>query len=68
MKLTDESIMPYGLHKGKQMKDIPQGWFIFHHDRGWLKGDVKDYAEENVPILRFVKEKRDNATGQNKAV
>lgn len=49
--------MPWGKHQGKPMKDVPHGWFIWQYDRGYLKGDVKKYAEENVPILRFQAEK-----------
>ena len=59
MKLTDESKMPFGRHKGKLMKDVPHGYLIGLNDREQLKGAVREYAEENVPILRFLKEKKE---------
>lgn len=58
MPLTDNDLMPFGKHKNKPMKDVPHGWFIYMHDRNLLSGQVKQYAEENVPILKFVADKK----------
>lgn len=57
-RLTDTDLMPFGKHKGKPMIEVPQGWYIYMHDRGLLSGAVKKYAEENVPILKFVADKK----------
>ena len=55
MKETD--IMPFGKHKGKPLSEVPHSWFIFMYDRGKLTGEIKLFAEENVPILRFQAQK-----------
>lgn len=56
--MTDTDIMPYGKHKGKPMKEVPQGWFLYMYDRKLLKGEILKYAEENVPVLRHQAEKK----------
>ncbi len=50
--MDDNSLMPFGKHKGKKMSEVPHGWFIYLYDRGLLRGDIKTYAETNVPILK----------------
>lgn len=57
MYMNDESIMIFGKHKGKALRDVPHSWFVYMHDRGKLTGQLKAYAEQAVPILRFVAEK-----------
>ncbi len=56
--MNENSIMPFGKHKGKPLKDVPHSWFVYMYDRNKLSGALKQYAEENVPILRFVAEKK----------
>ncbi len=56
--LTGNSIMLFGKHKGKPLSEVPDSWYVYMHDRGKLSGAIKQYAEENVPILRFVAEKK----------
>ena len=53
--MNDNSIMPFGKHKGKKMADVPWGWLIWMYDRKVLSGGVKAYAETTVPILRIQK-------------
>ena len=58
--MNGESILPFGKHKGKSLKDVPNAWFEFMYFKGRLSGQLKAYAEENVPIIRFTKEKEGN--------
>lgn len=52
-KLTDESLMPFGKHKGKMMIDVPASWFLYMYDEMNIsKGNVRDYIEENLEVLR----------------
>lgn len=51
--LNDESIMPFGKHKGNRLDAIPHGWWIWMYDHKKLKGQYKEYAERTVPILRI---------------
>ena len=63
-KLTDESPMPFGKHKGKDMDEVPAGYLLWLYDE--LQGDSKpvakalmDYIEDNRDVLeKEVKEHR----------
>ncbi len=56
--LTDNSRMSFGKYKGKRLGDIPDSYFLFMYDRKKLTAELKAYAEERVPILRYLAEKR----------
>lgn len=56
--MTDQSIMPFGKHKGKTLAEVPHSWFEYMYYRDRLTGELKNYAEENVPIIRFEKQKK----------
>jgi uncharacterized protein (DUF3820 family) len=60
--MNDDTLMPFGKHKGKKLSDVPHGWFIYMNDRHRLSGKLKEYAEETVPILRIQRDmnKRNN--------
>lgn len=58
--MTDQSIMPFGKHKGKTLGEVPHAWFEYMYFRNRLSGELKKYAEENVPIIRFEKEKNNS--------
>ncbi|HUS00690.1 MAG TPA: DUF3820 family protein [Chitinophagaceae bacterium] len=54
MKFNDDSPMPFGKqHKGKPLKDVPREYFIWMLDKGYLKGDLLQWAKENHPILNY---------------
>ena len=61
MKLTDESIMPFGKHKGEALEDVPAKYLL------WLSGEIlqkqessrskfetalSEYVEENYELLK----------------
>jgi uncharacterized protein (DUF3820 family) len=62
--MTGESIMPYGKHKGKRLDEIPDGYWLYMYDRKQLKGKLLKYVEETVPLIRFLKEKKESGTNQ----
>jgi len=54
MKLTDESLMPYGKeHKGKRMDKVPASYLLWVVDQPWAtKWDgVRGYVESNRILL-----------------
>jgi uncharacterized protein (DUF3820 family) len=51
--ITDETIVPFGKHKGKKAGEVPNGYWLYMYDRNKLTGEWKKYAEQQVPILRF---------------
>ncbi len=53
-KFTDESVMPWGMHSGKSMANVPARYLVSLLDSGKLSyGPVFDYVEENLDILRY---------------
>lgn len=57
--ITDTSIMPFGKYKGKALKDAPDGYLLWLYDHKKLKGELKEYVEERIPVLRVMKNKRE---------
>lgn len=60
MALTDESIMPFGKHKGKEMANVPASYLLWIYDEwtlpnprfGFVHQEVKAYIEKNMDVLR----------------
>ena len=50
--MTDESIMPWGVHKGKQMADVPADYLLWLYENNKCSGDVKSYIVENLDVIK----------------
>ena len=51
--LTDDSIMPFGLHKDKKMANVPATYLLYIFEKGWIKDPgVKQYVVDNLDGLR----------------
>lgn len=50
--MTDESIMPFGIHKGKRLIDVPAQYLIWLYDNNKCSGPLKDYIEDNMDALK----------------
>lgn len=57
--LTDESLMPFGKHKGLEMADVPAEDLLFYYEQ-WKTGmwqkrkytkDVMNYVDKNRELL-----------------
>lgn len=47
--LTDESLMPYGQHKGWKMKDVPRHYLRWLADEGKCNKAVRAYiSDKNI--------------------
>lgn len=46
--LHDESIMPFGIHAGEEMANVPECYLIWLHKSGKLTNDVRDYIEDTI--------------------
>lgn len=49
--LTDESIMPWGIHAGKKLADVPAKYLLNLHEQNKLDNPLKKYVTENFSIL-----------------
>lgn len=52
IEYTDESVITFGLHKGKRLIDIPASYLIYLYDNGLTNGPLGDYIKENMDVLR----------------
>lgn len=52
-KLTDNSPMPYGLHKGEPMTTIPAWYLLWLYDNKKTNTQVREYIEDNLDVLRM---------------
>ena len=43
--LTDDTIMWFGIHKGKKLKDIPNNYFKYLIDNNIAFRGIKNYAK-----------------------
>lgn len=50
-KLTDQSPMPFGVHKDKKMEDVPASYLLWLHNQGCRNPDVAAYIEESMSAL-----------------
>lgn len=51
--LFDNSVMPWGIHKGKRMINVPAKYLLFLFDNGKCSDPfVRDYIIENIEVLR----------------
>ena len=53
--LEDDSIMPYGVHKGKTMANVPDNYLIFIYQNNRCSKNVKEYIEDNLDSLGIKK-------------
>jgi len=49
--MNDNSIMPFGMHKGKKLANVPAGYLLWLYNSGKAKGDLAAYIKENMDVL-----------------
>lgn len=60
MKYTDESLMPFGIHKGKQLADVPAYYLLWLHENN-RSGQIATYINENMQVIKAeVKRSKNN--------
>lgn len=52
MKLTDESPMPFGKHKGDKMVNVPASYLMWLYDNNKCNAEVREYIKENLDVLQ----------------
>jgi uncharacterized protein (DUF3820 family) len=51
-KLTDDSLMPWGKHKGMQMANVPADYLLYLYEEDKMSGEVLEYVKDNIEVLR----------------
>ena len=50
--MTDESIMPFGKHKGEKLANVPPSYMMWLHENGNTFGELKAYLLENEDVFK----------------
>ncbi|WP_262246971.1 putative quorum-sensing-regulated virulence factor [Parapedobacter soli] len=50
--MSDASLMPFGIHKGKRLIDVPAKYLIWLYEENKCHGPLKDYIEDNMDALK----------------
>lgn len=50
--ITDESIMPFGKHKGKKMIDVPDEYLLWLLQEGNTYGEMLEYLKDNEEVFK----------------
>jgi len=51
MKATDETIMPFGAHKGKKLANVPANYLIWMYENKRLFPYLEEYVKDNWSVL-----------------
>lgn len=51
--LTDQDIMPYGKHKGKEMANVPAAYLLWLYENDKCTDEVRVYISENIEVLKM---------------
>ena len=65
-KLTDDSIIDFGEHKGQKMANVPAHYLLWMFDQPWCRNDIKVYVTENRDVLTAERAINDNKTFDHK--
>jgi hypothetical protein len=49
--LTDQSLMPFGEHKGKKLANVPASYLLYIRDNFKLFENLKKYIDSNRHVL-----------------
>lgn len=60
---NDESLMPFGIHKGKKMKDVPDSYLWFMYNRindnkipinyNLMEKEFMEYVKDNLEAIKL---------------
>ena len=50
--MTDNSLMPYGKHKGQKMANVPPDYLIWLFENNKCTPEVAKYIAENLDVLK----------------
>lgn len=51
--MNDQTPMPWGIHKGTPIGEVPAHYLLFLYNEGKTSGAVKRYIEENKNTLEM---------------
>lgn len=52
-KLTDNSLMPFGMYREKTMANVPADYLLWFYEKGKGYKEVKKYIKKNFDVLQL---------------
>ena len=65
-KLIDTSLMPFGIHKGKTMANVPAEYLLWFWREGVGFPEVRQYIRENMDVIKMEFERERKKYGMRK--
>lgn len=50
--MNDDSIMPWGKWKGRQMADVPADYLLWLYENNKASGEVLQYIKDNLEVIK----------------
>ena len=50
--MTDESIMPFGKHKGEKLANVPSSYLLWLFEEGKCLGELRTYIADNMDAIK----------------
>lgn len=50
--MDDNTLMPFGVHKGVKMANVPADYLLYLYNNKKCYGDLKEYIEDNLDVLK----------------
>jgi hypothetical protein len=62
---TDETIMPWGKHKGTSLEDVPSDYLLWVNNQEWIASwpELQAYIKKNIDQLREEAGEEEDAKG-----
>jgi uncharacterized protein (DUF3820 family) len=51
--MTDSDLMPYGIHKGEKMANVPASYLLWLYENDKCSTNVKQYIVDNYDVLKM---------------
>ena len=64
-KIEDDTVMDWGMYRGRQMADVPADYLIHIYNNFQLKANLKTYIKDNMDALKKEMEKSSGRRGDN---
>lgn len=58
--MDDNSLMTFGKYKGVKIANVPASYLIYIYENGRLYGDLKEYIEDNLEVLKEEVKRQNN--------
>lgn len=50
--MDDNSLMPFGIHKGKALINVPADYLLFLYTGNYAHGELKEYIIDNLEVIK----------------